>query len=478
MARFDGGNAQWCPARPDLPELDRWLAGDDATAVLVKANSKRSVYALSPAVGEPPSCFLKYDHPVGFRDRMKGLVRSKVEWEYRDTACLHQAGVPVAAPIAAGWCGIEGILLTRAVPAAVAADQLWHEVEGHPDRRRNYLQALHRLLAALLDKKVRHPDLHLGNVLATEAGGRTRFVLVDVYGSRLGNDLDHTQQTAILLLASPLRCRLTAAERQDLLRGLPGIDDAEIESCWNDIARANVREFYRRWTGRRKKLLCGSGASERRLTAAGKWICRDDADRESLAQAVAIHRQQRDETPDQLLKNSRKRCVSRVAIDGAEFAVKEFRHPGRWGRLSADARSWLNNWGLAMAGFRVPRCHGWLQAADGASYLVSDFVPGDELFTALQSGQGGEALFAKVYDYVRELCRWRVHHEDLKITNFILHAGELWLVDNDAVVFDRHIGPKEWQRNRRQLLRGRDDYDFLAAFADWFDAQPPPYRGV
>ena len=74
------------------------------------------------------------------------------------------------------------------------------------------------------------------------------------------------------------------------------------------------------------------------------------------------------------------------------------------------------------------------------------------------------------------MYRLGIVHEDMKIGNFIMDpAGTLYIVDNDAVLFDRTVNKKDWQRNRKHILDLPDE-KIKHFLSDYFDKQIPPYR--
>ncbi len=478
---FNADSARWIPARPELPELDAWLNGDRQRCHVVKGNTKRTVYAISPEPDTPPTVYLKHDHPQSPRDQSKSLIRPKVKYEYLHTKALRDAGIPIIDPIAGAWMTIDGISLSRALPDSIAGDELWDELKDDPERRARYLAGLRELVRVLLEKDVFHPDFHLGNVLCVEERDRTNFFLVDAFGVKQKSRLGQKDVIRLLLVLSLIRTELSENEVRCFLVGLPKLPNLPPKEIWRRVLQQNVREFYDKWPKRKRKLLRGRGYVRRTSSALGPVLYEDSFDPTRATDVIRIHQKTRDESPDDLLKNSRKRCVSRCTIDGTSYLVKEFRAPGPWGRFASDARCWLNNWGLLSSGFTVPQVHAWVRGNDAAGYLVFQFlddaVPVHKVMAAAKSQTMFDEVANSVYSLVRELYTWRIVHEDLKMNNLMVQGNTLWLIDNDAVLFNVNIKSKHWERNRRHLLHWSDD-DTVQRFAEWLSRQEAPTTGL
>ncbi len=249
------------------------------------------------------------------------------------------------------------------------------------------------------------------------------------------------------------------------------------------LLRADVAEFYRRWPDRKRKLLRPGQFSVGQQSDSGRWLLRKGFSLERAELVIAAHQQIRDQSPAQLLKNNRRRRVSKVEVDGGNFIVKEFRRPGPWGRFAADARSWVFNWGLEFCGLHVAKCFAWLRAKNGVACLVFEYLDGPTFYEILKDRAEDAAAFGqlseKLYALLRELYRWRIVHEDLRMANLIVCGPEpeICLVDNDAVLFNRKIGARQWRRNRRHLL-GESNEPCMLALKSWLDSQPPPYMNL
>jgi hypothetical protein len=330
-------------------------------------------------------------------------------------------------------------------------------VRDVPAARARFLAALQACLRQVLTGGVWHPDLHVGNLLVTHTPDGPAFALTDLYGCRQVGTLSTHQRLAMLSVLNAFRRDLTDAEVHALLA--PLVPDGNAAACWEALLDTQIADLAARWRGRRGKLLGGSSFVHREVTDEGCWRWREGLDGRVPAAAVRMHRNVVFNHPDGLLKDDRKRRLSRVAVAGTDYVVKEFRRPGPWGPWSPDRRSWLANWRLEMAGFPVPPYAGWLRDRDGHGYLVMAYLPGLTLDRALQTAGADEARFTALCDaalaLIEALYRWGILHQDLKTQNLIVADDpgppRLGLVDNDFVRFGCRVTPADRARTYRQL---------------------------
>lgn len=174
----------------------------------------------------------RYRQPTRARDELLTL------------AALQQAGVPVVAPVAAVarrsgpfW---RLRLCTEWLPAALPAPAF---LAAAPGLRRAAAAAVGGLLRAAFAAGLRHPDLHLDNVLCEVVDGGVRAVLVDLDRARLELPLPEAVRHAMLVrLLRHLerhRQRLPAlpsrAERMRALRCIAP-DRADRHRLWARLA--------------------------------------------------------------------------------------------------------------------------------------------------------------------------------------------------------------------------------------------------
>lgn len=184
----------------------------------------------------------RYSHPARARRELEVLHE------------LQREGVPVVPPIAAVakkgrafWrlrlC-TEWMADTQTVPAFLAS---------HPERRRQTAEAVGLVVRLAFQAGLRHPDLHLDNILVRPSGDRARAVLVDLDRARIEPPLtDRVRDTMLVRMQRHLvrhRSRLptvpTAAETMRFLRGL-GMERGERHEAWRSLLAKLERSLERR----------------------------------------------------------------------------------------------------------------------------------------------------------------------------------------------------------------------------------------
>jgi len=167
---------------------------------------------------------------------------------------LQQEGVPVVVPVAAlakkgraFWrlrlC-TEWLADALPVPAFLAR---------YPDRRRQTSESVGLVIRLAFAAGLRHPDLHLDNVLVSLRGDKVRAVLVDLDRARIKGPLSDQSRDGMLvrmqrhvvrhrrsLLAVPSR-----SETMRFLRGL-GVAKGERAELWRRLAGKLERSMARR----------------------------------------------------------------------------------------------------------------------------------------------------------------------------------------------------------------------------------------
>ena len=181
-------------------------------------------------------------------DRYLSPTRARAELDLLRT--LRQKGVPVVAPVAA--IGRQrGLfwrlrLCTERLPGARTLPQFMADFPGH---RRRAVEAVAVAVRLAFDAGLRHPDLHVDNVLCFLGQGTVQAVLVDLDRARLVGSLsDHARddmlarmQRYILKHRQRLPATPTRAETMRFLCGL-GLARASRHQLW----RAQARRLARR----------------------------------------------------------------------------------------------------------------------------------------------------------------------------------------------------------------------------------------
>jgi len=226
---------------------------------LVKQNASRSVFRGTIAQAD---VYLKQFHNLSLGHRLlRRLGSSDAMRELRFAQHLAAHGVPTAPPLAA-YCheDIEW-LATRAVTAAVPADQ-WHSARraGGREEQRAIRRAAGRL-AEMIGKMhaagVIHSDLHCGNVLVRESDdGELELVLMDLHRAHRRRCLSRRARAANLAQLYYDRFQFTTrTERLRFLRNYLRASKAEgslrgwqllVEHFGNMHTRRQLRQRDRR----------------------------------------------------------------------------------------------------------------------------------------------------------------------------------------------------------------------------------------
>lgn len=404
-------------AAKTLLESGAWTDG----AQRVKHNVRRSIYRVPPGT-EHPGLYVKHDHPVNPRDLLKILWRCKARQEYEAGVCLAAAGVPVVGMLAWGRRGRHSFLATRELAGVRSLAEYLVELEQAPAARPLFLERFALFLKRLLAAGVRHPDLHVGNVLVAGAVTEPDLVLVDVYGVAAGPpSVRGTLQVrafavnvlGLLNVTAQYRffCRLAAGTTRDTI------------DAYRQEAHALVRRgFRRRWVGRRRGFLQAGRVCKVRRDAAGKWLIRSRLDAEAPARWLAAYRALPAEGPA-WLKRDRKRLLARVTDGAVSCVVKEFCQPGPWGPWRPDCRCWVNTSMCEIIGVPVMSARAWLKARDGRGFVFLQDGGDVTLRRAFQEPLQPfrrRSLLCQIAWILGRLHAYGILHGDCKATNFMV----------------------------------------------------------
>ncbi|MCQ2380399.1 MAG: hypothetical protein MJ025_05725 [Victivallaceae bacterium] len=208
-------------------DFDGIMAG----AKLVKANPVRQVFCS----GE---YFIKIDRRRG----------KSFRGEYLNARFLEERGVPVVPHVAYGRCELGNILVTRAVGNSAAVS----DYIGSNRIDYGFLRGYVDFLKLLRDRRIRHSDLHDGNILYVPA--ERRFLLVDVKDvhRHLGGHRISISELARMIVE--LREQLTDAELCELLAECGAKTPERVLSEKLSIAAKRLRNS---WGKRRRQILSG-----------------------------------------------------------------------------------------------------------------------------------------------------------------------------------------------------------------------------
>jgi len=181
-----------------------------------------------------------------------------------------------------------------------------------------------------------------------------------------------------------------------------------------------------------------------------------------------------------ILKNGRTSYVSRLAWNDKEVVVKRYNHKGFIHSLrhtikkSRASRGWLHAHRLRMLNIDTPKPvafveqHKWWVV--WKSYLVTEFVPGQNLYDFLRDNSITEEKQSNVTRQVKEMLdklnKHKISHGDLKHSNILITDTGPVLTDLDAMRAHKW----NWtynvrqQKDLRRLLRQLPQRSVLASF--------------
>jgi hypothetical protein len=452
---------------PPAPELFRWhfapalaealrerlSSGRWAdTAVVLKENRRRVVYR----VPGTPGLIVKYDRAPRPIDRVKALWRHPGQREYEAGQRALARGLPVPASLGFARRGAETLFAALELPACESLQQAWLRAQVDGAWRRRLLAGLAHFAQTFAAARVRHPDMHAGNILVRDLDPLVECWLVDLAGAQ---PLAPGARFAVWDAAgwmTQLAPAIAGREVRHLLQAAavaPSAADPLL--AWWPLLRRAGHEAARRWPGRRARLLQSSSLCQTVDTSAGRWRLSPPFPLETAQEAWRQH--QANVAAERLLKRDRKRRLSRVEVAGRTLVVKEFVTPGT-GTWRSDRRSWLNHYRLGPEAFRVCRCYAWLQAPQRGVLILEDVGAGNlpaTLQTAAPAARR-ELLVAAVR-LIAALHAAGTVPRDMKATNVVAAdpgaaRGSVCLVDADALCFDVTVSLTDRAANLRQFL--------------------------
>ncbi len=367
-------------------DVEAWLR-NPGQGVLVKENRVRSVHRWN-------GLYIKRFKYPGFLQQVRRLLADRARREFRILRELRGRGLPVPEPAAWAGDGRTTFLFTREIPGASPLRSL--------PLTRPLLLELGRFVRRILDAGLRHPDLHIGNILV--AGGDMH--LVDLHGASLAGELSGAERTR--MAAFVVLSFYTFVPQTDVLRFLRacGVDPREAWEAFRSERERYYRDRQSRvWrTGSRFEAV--GGMHLRRPFPAGEA------------------RRTFDSPPLRVVKELPGR---RIWLADPQIFVKE-----------GSRRAWYNGYGLEVRGVPTPR----LLACRGRR-VAGEWIEGAlPLWDHLKRNGVSRDLLRRLALLVRRMHVRGVLHRDLKANNVIVRGGEFWVIDPDRVDFLREV-PRE-----------------------------------
>ncbi len=467
--KYDG--FKYDPADAVPPEITAVLAGKPIGKVAaLKERAKRSVFMVYTAPDpDRPAYFLKYDHPVKAKDRIKGRLRPKVAKEYRITRRLFDLNVPVVEPLFYARAGARGVFVSRAISDAVSFGKRWLAIKDVPAARQAFLNEWRRLLVVMLENNLHHKDFHSGNILTVKSSDGFGFFLVDAVDVRICRRLSEKQAVQSLKIVADWGHWLTESELSALLEGLPGVlGRMDYQAIRQKLADHVVRQFYRKdWRHLRHRIFDKDSLVHIIDDTDGTfWLNHEATLTVSEARAIISRHTadcRRKNSDGAILWDGSRQRRSVVEFDRDRREVVEYdNRSGRWwrGRRAApDIKGWFTLWGLATAGLAGPRPLALFRAQTGTGYIITEYVDGRTLPECLAEADEPDASFLcrLLYDYLRGLYTWKIAAHQLRTADFsVTDHQKVVLTAWDDITFNKWLPRRNLSWYIQQVVGGMD----------------------
>ncbi|MDR2837062.1 MAG: hypothetical protein LBV49_00585 [Azonexus sp.] len=185
----------------------------------------------------------------------------------------------------------------------------------------------------------------------------------------------------------------------------------------------------------------------------------------------------------QCLKNGRTCTVAAIEVSGRRVVVKRYnlkdwRHVlSRLWRPSRAWHSWLAARRLNFYGIATPQALALIEERRGAlrgrAFFIAEHCPGSNLLALLDPAREPEpAIQYALRELFQTLYRLRLTHGDLKASNLLWYAGQIVLIDLDALTEHRSLSKfnRAWQRDRERLLR---NWPSQSVLVEWLQSTLP-----
>ncbi len=247
----------------------------------IKANDKRKIIRLASEDGRK-NYYLKWHLVNKFADKIRVLFKNKARHEYESCLLLQQKNIPVANYFA--WAinlNGETLIISEELPNSQTARSYWYAltldkfnspiVIKDNSKLENYhsitqfIDELTSLLKIFVEKKIYHPDLHLGNLLWDNV--QEKLFVIDPYGISKKRKFSKKKLFDFIGIIVGLRNYLSFAELVELC--------LEIKICSNKKEASALLKNYlekqydanKDWAKRFKQILAGREKYNQKFTA-------------------------------------------------------------------------------------------------------------------------------------------------------------------------------------------------------------------
>ncbi|HPN85372.1 MAG TPA: lipopolysaccharide kinase InaA family protein [Victivallales bacterium] len=231
--------------------LSSFTKNPDGVSKLIKTNSVRSVWSTG-------TYFIKYNHPVRKFDKLRFMLCPKAKSEYKSLQMLEQKGVESVQVL--GWAKnkSQSILITKNLDRFTNARSFWFsKASSEAKLKKAFLSALAKFAELLIEKKIRHKDLHLGNLLFNPE--MTKFAIVDAYGIGTKKSLSEADKFNIGQILGSLRGEINDKEASEFLIESKIVTDLyEAQLLWTKILQFEAKGIHKRWENQSCKIFSES----------------------------------------------------------------------------------------------------------------------------------------------------------------------------------------------------------------------------
>jgi len=463
-----GPRVRFAPGAEELRSHLASILARGADSRPLKDNAVRTVFS---AAAPPPfrGVVVKlYKRPDAATRLKQAIVGRPYDREWRGLERVAAAGIAAPRALAIGESGGRPFLVTEEIANARTASALLRETRDRSERR-EILDGLARIAAALVRARLFHRDLHTGNFLRGDDGVlrvldlhtllRVPAVLRDFAA---GRSLARLVQSLLELATRTERMRFVRA-----FAAAAGAADAARRLYFAAERDARSLEWRRIKSRTRRCVLKSTEFWVERLEGARLFYRRSFGSEAALA-AVRAH--ERADGP-LVLKNGRRTKVTRVEAGGKAVCVKEHRVRGLRDRARnlvwrGRARNeWMAGHALEVLKLDTPRTLALLEGKGRrSSYVVTELKPAlRELDRSIHEEWAPgtppsrrRPLIRLAAALVATLHARRLYHNDLKAKNLLLGrradgAPALWIIDLTGVRVGRRFTERRRRKNLAQL---------------------------
>ncbi len=444
-----------------------------------------------------PALYVKVFHPEGLTGRVRNLLRSRADREWKTSRELERRGVPTPRLLARGTAknrlSARRYLVSEGLPEAQTLKDYLEE--GHygrlvPRKKIETSKEFARFVAKVHKNGIDHWDFHWENMLVREAGdGENSFYVIDLHCVRIRQELTLTRRIeALATLNLSLDQRTTKTQRLRFLKEYTrshGNLDIPYGHLAKKVEERTGKKRASQWTKRAKRCL----RTNRRFSAvdlAGMHgFASRDLSQEGLASALRDFNFGDGKKACSIIKRSHV-TVSALLPQSEEHPdlyVKYYPYRGPLSTLknlfrsSRARRCWVAANALILRGvptakplvFLEDRRYLWLRQS---LFVTERISPGTRLREYVDETWGNAKSPLNLTEKIRVIERLAktvalmhgrgASHGDLKATNVLIQARE----DGPARFFFCDLDSARAGRRTSRRRRIRDLARINASFLD------------